>query len=137
YAVALDMRRSDNRMDDGARGNYWSENAPYDLNGDGVSDVPFSPVTAFSFESKQYPDLSILAKSPAVAALSVAERVMPALRPSEIVDRYPLVSPIAVPGAGGPLRARAHSGPATGAAALYGLLAAGGVAGVLRRGGRP
>jgi nitrous oxidase accessory protein len=93
YPVALDMRYSDNRFDDGARGNFWSENAPYDLNSDGVSDVPYSPVSAFAFLSKQHPDIALLAKSPAVAAITVAERVFPALRPSEIVDRYPLVAP--------------------------------------------
>jgi nitrous oxidase accessory protein len=93
YPVALDMRRSDNRFDDGTSGNFWSENAPYDLDANGVSDVPYSPVSAFAFLSKQYPDLSVLAKSPAVAAITVAERVFPALRPSEIVDNHPLVSP--------------------------------------------
>ncbi|HEY6221563.1 MAG TPA: NosD domain-containing protein, partial [Candidatus Eisenbacteria bacterium] len=99
YPVALDMRRSDNRFDDGRIGNFWGENAPYDLNADGISDVPYSPVSAFAFISKQYPDLSLFAKSPAVAAITVAERVFPALRPSEIVDRFPLVAPPA--GAGG------------------------------------
>jgi nitrous oxidase accessory protein len=132
YSVSLDMRRSDNRFDDGRLGNYWSENAPYDLNGDGVSDVPFSPVTAFSFASKQYPDLSILAKSPAVSALSVAERVMPALRPSEVVDHFPLVAPIAVRGTGEPLARDRGGRAATGAALLYGLLAAAGLTGLAR-----
>lgn len=93
YPVALDMRYTDNRFDDGHAGNYWSENAAYDLDGDGRSDVPYSPVSAFAFLSKQYPDLSVLARSPAVAALSVAERVIPALCPSEAVDRFPLVRP--------------------------------------------
>jgi nitrous oxidase accessory protein len=96
YPVALDMRHSDNRFDDGKSGNFWSENAPYDLDADGVSDVPYSPVSAFAFISKQYPDLSLLAKSPAVAAISVAERVFPALRPSEIVDQRPFVSPASI-----------------------------------------
>ena len=93
YPVALDMRYSDNRFDDGRRGNYWSENVAYDLNGDGVGDAPYSPVSAFAFVSKQYPDLAILAQSPAVAALGVSERVLPVLRPSEIVDRHPLLRP--------------------------------------------
>ncbi len=95
YPVALDMRYTDNRFDDGRSGNYWSENAAYDLDGDGLSDVPYSPVSAFAFLSKQYPDLSVLARSPAVAALAVAERVIPALRPSEAVDRHPLLRPAA------------------------------------------
>ena len=92
YPVALDMKYTRNRFDDGGRGNYWSENAPFDLDGDGVSDQPYSPVGTFAFLSKQYPDLAVLSRSPAVAALSVAERVLPALRPSEAVDRFPLVA---------------------------------------------
>jgi nitrous oxidase accessory protein len=93
YPVALDMKYTDNAFDDGHRGNYWSENTPYDLDSDDLSDAPYSPVGTFAFLSKQYPDLSVLAKSPAVAALSVAEQVVPALRPSEAVDRHPLVAP--------------------------------------------
>jgi len=93
YPVALDMRRTDNRFDDGKIGNYWSDAAAFDLNGDGVSDVPYAPVSAFAFVSKQYPDLAVLAKSPAVASLAVAERVFPALRPSEALDRLPRVRP--------------------------------------------
>jgi nitrous oxidase accessory protein len=93
YPVALDMKYTDNAFDDGRRGNYWSENTPYDLDSDGLSDAAYSPVGTFAFLSKQYPDLSVLAKSPAVAALSVAEQVIPALRPSEAVDRHPLVTP--------------------------------------------
>jgi nitrous oxidase accessory protein len=129
YPVALDMRRSDNRFDDRARGNYWSENAPYDLDGDGVSDVPYSPVSAFAFVSKQYPDLAILSRSPAVAALSVAERVVPALRPSEAVDSLPMVGPpplaAGLAGSGGARRPRPAWGAALGFAALAGVSLAG------------
>jgi len=129
YPVALDMRYSDNRFDDGKRGNYWSENAAYDLDGDGVGDAPFSPVSAFAFVSKQVPDLAILAKSPAVAALGVSERVLPVLRPSEIVDHYPLVRPDrALTQASAPSRPR----PAWGAAAVFGALALGAL-GVMAR----
>lgn len=134
YPVALDMRRTGNRFDDGRRGNYWSENTAYDLDGDGVSDAPWSPVSTFAFLSKQYPDLSVLAKSPAVAALGVAERVFPALRASEAVDRFPLVAP---PHAGGtaahaPLPAPA---PAWGVLLGFGGLLGAGAFGLTRRGG--
>jgi len=136
YPVSLDMRYSDNRFDDGRRGNYWSENAPYDLDADGVSDIPYSPVSAFAFLSKQYPDLAILGRSPAAAALSMAERTIPALRPSEIVDRFPLVTPARmVPVAPAP-EPPVPTGAATrdGALAGFALLAVSGVAGVLVRG---
>ena len=126
YPVALDMRYTTNRFDDGKVGNYWSDNAPYDLDGDGASDVPYSPVSAFAFLSKQFPDLSVLARSPAVAALSVAERVLPALRPSEAVDHYPRLVPIRVQGAGGTLARGSHRSSATaGAAAFAGMLSLG------------
>ncbi len=130
YPVALDMRRSDNRFDDGRRGNYWSESAPYDLDGDGVSDVPYSPVSAFAFVSKQYPDLAILARSPAVAALAVAERVIPALRPSEVVDHFPMVNPPALGGLAATSGATDRALPARGAALGFGVLAAAGLAGL-------
>ena len=131
YPVALDMRRTNNRFDDGARGNYWSDNAPYDLDDDGVSDVPYSPVTAFAFLSKQYPDLAILARSPAVAALGVAERVIPAMRPSEAVDRFPLLEPVAVSG-GGTRRAPRATAPAWATLAGFGALALFALLGLLR-----
>jgi nitrous oxidase accessory protein len=130
YAVALDMRRTSNQFDDGRRGNYWSAHAAYDLDGDGVGDTPYGPVTAFAFVSKQYPDLAVLAKSPAVAALAVAERVFPAMNPSQALDRFPLVSlpPLARAGAGaGGAASPSPSGPA---AAGFLALAAAGAAGM-------
>ena len=134
YPVALDMRRTRNRFDDGARGNYWSEAGTWDLDGDGLGDVPHGPVTAFAFVSKQYPDLAVLAKSPAVAALGVAERVFPSLRPSLAVDRFPLTRPVGARAPAG--RAGAASPPAWGHAVLFAGLGAAGLAGLARRSGR-
>ena len=130
YPVALDMRRTNNRFDDGARGNYWSEARPYDLDGDGVADAPHAPVDAFSFLSKRYPDLSVLARSPAVAALGVAERVLPALRPSDALDRFPLRRPPRVRGTGRPLARAATTGSSGGAALAYAALGVFGAAGL-------
>ncbi len=130
YPVALDMRRTSNRFDDGAQGNYWSENAPYDIDDDGRSDIPYSPVSAFSFLSKQYPDLAVLGTSPAAAALSVAERVLPALRPSEAVDRFPRLFPIRARGTGRPLERPATPAAAWGARVAFASLCVLGVAGL-------
>lgn len=142
YPVALDMRYSDNHFDDGRTGNYWSDAAAYDLDGDGAGDAPFSPVTAFAFLSKQYPDLTLLARSPAVVALGAAERVFPALRPSEALDRMPLIRPIALPAdrapvldaSDSPARARPRrSRLGLGAFASLAALGAGGMLSSLRR----
>lgn len=96
YPVALDMRRTNNRFDDGREGNWWSAHAAYDLDDDGAGDTEYAPVGAFAFLSKQSPDLTVLAQSPAVAALGVAEQMFPALRPSEAVDRFPRIRPAAL-----------------------------------------
>lgn len=134
YPVALDMRRTDNRFDDGEHGNFWSDAPVHDLDGDGVSDVPHSPVSAYAFLSKREPDLSVLASSPAVAALSLAERAFPELRPSEALDRFPRTRPAGRRGGG----ERATDAPvraAWPAAIAFAMLAAGGGM-ALRTGGR-
>ena len=132
YPVALDMPRTRNRFDDGKRGNFWSEARPYDLDGDGVADVPHAPVDAFSFLSKRFPDLSILAHSPAVAALGVAERVLPALRPSDALDRFPARRPAHVRGTGAPLADSAAPAASGGAAVGFAAIGALGALGLSR-----
>lgn len=133
YPVALDMRRTSNAFDDGTVGNYWSENPAYDLDADGIADAPYAPVGTFAFASKQYPDLTVLAKSPAVVALGVAERVFPALHPSEAVDRFPLVRPSPIADstrrAGIPRADARPAWPAVGGFACLGLV---GVAAMVR-----
>ncbi len=133
YPVALDMRRTDNRFDDGAHGNFWSDAGVFDLDGDGAGDAPHSPVSAFAFLSKQMPDLSVLARSPAVLALSAAERAFPELRPSQALDRFPRVRPAGRRGAD-TREPGERSRPAWPAAGAFAALAAIGVA-TLRRGG--
>lgn len=144
YPLALDMRYSDNAFSDAHDGNYWTENEPFDLDANGVGDAPFGPVTAFAYLSKEFPDLSLLAKSPAVAALGVAERVFPALRPSEIVDSLPRVQPAPLgalftgeaAGSGAHIAAghSAHARPAWGAALAFAACGALGLWGVWQRG---
>ncbi|HEU4940287.1 MAG TPA: nitrous oxide reductase family maturation protein NosD, partial [Candidatus Eisenbacteria bacterium] len=77
-------------------------------------------------------DLTLLAKSPAVAAIAVAERVFPSLRPSEAVDEHPLIRPAAeAKVTGGASSARRTS---WGSAVAFGGLLAVGIAGLAVRG---
>jgi nitrous oxidase accessory protein len=89
YAVAVDMATSRNRFD----GNYWSDYRGYDLNGDGRGDEAYSPVSMFAYLAMQYPDLYAYVGSPAVKALDFAQRLIPALSPSDLRDRQPLMTP--------------------------------------------
>ena len=70
-------------------GNYWDEYRGYDLNRDGVGDVPHRPVRLFSLlVARNQPSL-ILLRSAFVSLLDAAERVLPALTPEMVADATP------------------------------------------------
>lgn len=70
-------------------GNYWDEYRGYDLNRDGVGDVPYRPVRFFSMLVAQNQPALILLRSAFVEMLDAAERVIPALTPENLVDSTP------------------------------------------------
>ncbi|MEP7344927.1 MAG: nitrous oxide reductase family maturation protein NosD [Gemmatimonadaceae bacterium] len=73
--------------------NYWDRYRGYDLNHDGLGDVPFGPVRLFALIVEQSPASLILLHSVLVDALDVVERVLPVLTPANLVDRRPLMRP--------------------------------------------
>ena len=89
YEVAVDMRNSRNTLD----GNYWSGHQGYDLKSTGHGERPYSPVSMFSFLAMQFPDLYAFSGSPAIKALEFAQRLLPALSPSTLHDKHPLMFP--------------------------------------------
>jgi nitrous oxidase accessory protein len=78
-------------------GNWWDAYRGYDLDRDGVGDVPFYPVRLFALVVEQHPPALVLLRSPIVGLLDAAERVMPVLTPAAIVDHYPLMRPPRTP----------------------------------------
>ena len=77
FDVSTNSRRSTSRF----YLNYWSKYRGYDLNRDGKGDIPYRPVSVFSFWISRFPELAVLLNSPAVHFLEVAERFFPALTP--------------------------------------------------------
>ena len=71
--------------------NYWDRYRGYDLNRDGLGDVPFAPVRLFALIVEQSPASLILLRSPLVDALDRVERILPVLTPAELIDRRPLM----------------------------------------------
>jgi nitrous oxidase accessory protein len=135
YQVSLDMPRTGNRFHLDGVGNYWSDARPYDLDGDGIGDVPHSPVSLFAFISKQHPDLTVFSGSPAVLALDLAQRSLPILQPTELLDPGPLLQPVSVAPYSGPaVPPLSDTAPgSTLATAFVALLATAGGATALRR----
>ena len=70
-------------------GNYWDDYRGYDLNRDGVGDVPYHPVRLFSLLVAQNEPVLIALRSPFVTLLDVAERVLPSLTPETLADASP------------------------------------------------
>jgi len=70
-------------------GNYWDDYKGYDLNRDGVGDVPYHPVRLFSLLVAQNEPVLIALRSPFVTLLDLAERVLPSLTPETLADASP------------------------------------------------
>ena len=74
--------------------NYWSHYSGYDLDRDGVGDVPYHPVRLFSVMVENQPELLVLMRSLLIGILDTAERIMPVLTPEELVDKKPQMARI-------------------------------------------
>ncbi len=70
-------------------GNYWDKYEGYDLDRDGVGDVPFRPVRLFSLMVERNEPALILLRSVFVDLLDAAERVLPTLTPETLIDEQP------------------------------------------------
>jgi nitrous oxidase accessory protein len=73
------------------RGNYWSDNPAFDLNGDGVADVAYRPNDLVDRVVWINPAAKLLLNSPAVEALRWAQAQFPALHPGGVIDSAPLM----------------------------------------------
>jgi nitrous oxidase accessory protein len=88
---AFDVTTNSRSANSTFEGNWWDEYRGYDLDRDGVGDVPFHPVRFFALVVEQHQSALILLRSPLVALLDAAERVLPVLTPTALVDHHPLM----------------------------------------------
>ncbi|MFA7420536.1 MAG: nitrous oxide reductase family maturation protein NosD [Melioribacteraceae bacterium] len=72
--------------------NYWSDYQGYDLNKDGIGEIPHHPVKLFSMLVEKNRPTIILLRSFFVELLNTAEKVFPVLTPETLVDKYPEMS---------------------------------------------
>jgi nitrous oxidase accessory protein len=77
----------------GGRGNYWSDNPAFDLDGDGIADTAYRPNDLVDRVLWTAPAAKVLINSPAVQVLRWAQAQFPALYPGGVVDSRPLIAP--------------------------------------------
>jgi nitrous oxidase accessory protein len=87
-------RSSNTNWERNGIGNYWSEYRGYDLDGDGVGDVPFRVQNLFEHLESNRPRMRIYFFSPAAQALAAAEEGFPILALSREFDPHPLMHPV-------------------------------------------
>jgi nitrous oxidase accessory protein len=87
FDVAFNSRLNDNLFN----GNYWSTYRGYDLDKDGIGDIPHRPVKLFSYVVNRTPETMILLRSLFVDIINFSEKVTPIFTPAELVDNSPLM----------------------------------------------
>lgn len=77
-------------------GNYWDRYEGYDLNRDGVGDIPFRPVSLYAILVERMPYGLVLMRSLMVYLLDKAEKIIPSLTPEQLKDEKPAMQPLAI-----------------------------------------
>ncbi|UWQ89706.1 nitrous oxide reductase family maturation protein NosD [Rhodobacteraceae bacterium M382] len=76
------------------RGNYWSDFAAYDVDGNGIADTPYRPNDSMDHVLWTQPAAKLLLGSPAVQLVRWSQSAFPALLPGGVMDSHPLMQPV-------------------------------------------
>lgn len=88
---SFDVATNSTRNESWFTGNFWDAYRGYDIDRDGIGDVPYRPVRIFSYIVEKNPPAIILLNSFFITVLDVAERIFPTVTPETLMDRRPLM----------------------------------------------
>lgn len=74
--------------------NYWDKYEGYDLNKDGVGDVPYHPLSLFAVLTEKNPSAMLLFRSFMITLLDKSEKILPSITPDNFIDKTPLMKMI-------------------------------------------
>lgn len=75
-------------------GNYWSDFAAYDVDGNGIADTAFRPNDSMDHVLWTQPAAKLLLGSPAVQLVRWSQSAFPALLPGGVIDSFPMMRPV-------------------------------------------
>ncbi len=87
-------KRTESQWNGNGRGNYWSSYDGYDLDGDGIGDIPMKIQNVFQYLEGQNANVRLYLYSPASQALAVAAKAFPIININEELDGHPLMQPL-------------------------------------------
>jgi nitrous oxidase accessory protein len=93
---SFDLTTNGDLVENRFEGNYWDRAEIYDLNRDGIGDVPYRPLSLFAKLVDRVPAALLLLRSPLVHFLDRAERIFPTLTPDRLFDARPVMRPHAL-----------------------------------------
>ncbi len=90
FDVSYNSKINDNEFDN----NYWSNYTGYDLDKNGIGDVPYRPVKLFSYIVNRTPETIILLRSLFIDIIDFSEKVSPVFTPDNLLDNNPAIKRI-------------------------------------------
>lgn len=90
FDISYNSRLNDNQFDS----NYWSGYTGYDLDKDGIGDIPYRPVKLFSYIANKTPETIILLRSLFMDIIDFSEKVSPVFTPDNLFDAHPLMKQV-------------------------------------------
>lgn len=71
--------------------NFWDKYEGYDLDKNGIGDLPYRPLSLFSVIVEKNPPAMILYKSFITSLLDKSEKIIPSLTPEIFIDKQPII----------------------------------------------
>lgn len=90
FDISYNSNINDNVFDK----NYWSNYTGYDLDKNGIGDVPYRPVKLFSYIVNRTPETIILLRSLFIDFIDFSEKVSPVFTPDNLLDQNPIIKKI-------------------------------------------
>ncbi|MBJ6366703.1 nitrous oxide reductase family maturation protein NosD [Snuella sedimenti] len=85
FDISYNSKVNDNIFDK----NFWSNYTGYDLDKNGIGDVPYRPVKLFSYIVNRTPETIILLRSLFIDLIDFSEKVSPVFTPDNLLDNNP------------------------------------------------
>jgi len=90
FDISYNSKLNDNVFDQ----NYWSDYTGYDLDKNGIGDIPYRPVKLFSYIVNKTPETIVLLRSLFMDIIDFSEKVSPVFTPDDLLDTNPLMKKV-------------------------------------------